>query len=105
MSIEALQTIIVQTDLFTVDKEVVVAEGEPTLLELVVSRLVVVRHLRDRGRCHLPKEPQSQTHTYAKNKSDGLGPCCHINSCLIRHNSLFGRNIDNMSACTVRSVN
>lgn len=41
------------TYFFAVDNEVVVAEGEPALLEVIVSRLVVVRHLGDSGLRHL----------------------------------------------------
>lgn len=40
--------------LFAVDHKVIVSEGEPAFREVVVSRLVVIGHFRDGGRCYLP---------------------------------------------------
>lgn len=49
------------TYFFAVDNEVVVTEGEPALLEVIVSRLIVVRHLGDRGLRHLSKREEGKT--------------------------------------------
>lgn len=48
------------TYLLAVNDEVVVAEREPALLEVVVGRVVVVSHLRYRWRRHLADSTDGQ---------------------------------------------